>query len=1499
MRIYKLIKVLLLVILMGTAFAQLSVVDTLSSSLRPDVLPIGAEDIVIYRLVVSSDAAGKWDELTLTVDGLTVDTDQFYVKVYQDKDDDSVLDADDGAYINNVAGDVYNANEIIIDVEQYFNASPSSAYFIVIDVKDTANITSVLNIKPTEFVDGDAAIATISSNVVARSFSLARLYSDIQTSTTMNYFVGDGELELFNVDLRLSGDTICFVTFDFDVNYANAGEGIGEIRIYRVFDGQLLVATELEALDNLIIGIPNDDNDSLVITTTKSFSIRYFYDDYANTGISFDIKINEIVGAEKANNAKGYPYYVLEDFETKNIEVSGIYPFVTTIFPADDNYIGGELPVFRIEAYSYFVDVTINTIELMATGDFGFSNTASGDVILQVLVYEDKGVVGTFEDDVDESILTVSVGDYDIIDVDTVRITVDKAVEDFHSSDTGVNLIITYVLTDNIIESQQLRTKVPNISYLYGTTLHLLDPLFEDDAYNNFETSQIGLVRMDGYYVTSDYDFIFPRGGMAHQIAYFDFSYEGVTTFDSQVYVDEFIFRNNSSLSVDGLEFYLIRDVNTNNIIEESDLPVIANERLIHYYDDVNKIITLDNIRIGLELNADSEAYFVMLTIPASANYGDSVIDLEIVEVNYFNRQVSEDTRSQVVATPTLEDETITISVSGLDMVYEKRGFSLPFRKQDSFIIATFSLISFEEFSTTVDFDIEIETDYEYALGTMNLIKTYSGDPQSNEHNILTSSVENNIYSFSDNYSDPAFEYLGITRDYVLYFYPDDTVDAGITFDVFIKNIQGKGYWTDYIIPCLSEFITVNLGLSGLKTTIDALVVEGMFIENMEVPVFKVEYMAMYDDVTFNAVQVVISNSSFLYTSKLVMDRVKIASIYTDDNDNSVWDQDDTMFVQYQMDNNELTELYLTINQLAVSGSSNTPLFILYTLATSGDIDDDTLVLSKVDTSYYTHAGDLVAIEAEENTMKTITLSPVSLIFTPGDDLLLSSNIEGAYDVPVISFKLRSVGSDIASYNIVLETNRDLYLNSDLGIKLVKLVEDTDKSNTFTSVDIVMDTITDFSDKGRKLTLNIQNVESRIVLGDPYGASYLILYELGQSMRDNLNIGDETIIRPQVYPENISGGIKTAGIMPYPRNERYMMFADNDIQVELLSLTPNNWVSGDLSISLRLSNAFTQDVIINSVYPQFYKDGIASLNVTYLYNIATTITYPFVISAASVVDVAYVISADQQFENSRLFLDALVEYQYNSQNIRMQRSNISGWERLITADKSFDVDLPENSIFYLDYPDYIDNIMRSASGLSFKNGDIIGNDDYLLITLKEVLTNLDTDRLMIVADGVTVDMQSSEPNYIYDAQNKVIRVGKFAKGIHELKCYLYDNAGNQYPVTELSFSVYDPNNFYIKDLLTYPSMKTRATFAATPMKIGFQLSKSCIVKLYLFNSRGEKVWTNSYTANLANDYYQLLDFDGVLDSGKLISEGMYILKAIIVDNGELGDAKITTKFIIK
>ncbi len=60
------------------------------------------------------------------------------------------------------------------------------------------------------------------------------------------------------------------------------------------------------------------------------------------------------------------------------------------------------------------------------------------------------------------------------------------------------------------------------------------------------------------------------------------------------------------------------------------------------------------------------------------------------------------------------------------------------------------------------------------------------------------------------------------------------------------------------------------------------------------------------------------------------------------------------------------------------------------------------------------------------------------------------------------------------------------------------------------------------------------------------------LYELGQSMRDNLNIGDETIIRPQVYPENISGGIKTAGIMPYPRNERYMMFADNDIQVELL-----------------------------------------------------------------------------------------------------------------------------------------------------------------------------------------------------------------------------------------------------------------------------------------------------------------------------------------------------------
>ncbi len=1477
--------------MLSIAFSQLYVANSLSS--KPNILPIGGRDIVIYRFVVSGNTSDQWSSLVFNNNNASFLSEWLKIKIYMDTNKDGVLNINEkNVVINDIDGDLFGTNSITLNnLGVYFEDYPTQAYFIALDISDTADISSTLIISPNVFMNSLGVAATLSSNVVSYSFTLGRLYSGIQQGLTTNYFIKDTELELFKVGLRLSGDNRCFVTFDLDVNYANEGENIGELRIYNVFNGELLATRNVQASNNFLLSISEE-----IRSITKNFSIRYYNNSYGDVGISINVAINTIVGSDSINGAKDYTYNTLETSLTQDIHLAGMDQMVSAV-PINSRYVGGIIPVFTVQFNSYFLNSTLNTIELMATGDFWFSNTSGDNVIQSVLIYRNNSVI-----------LTVSVGDYNIIKPDTIQITINPtvAVPDFSINNESVILTISYVLTTSVLEAKTLQTKVNNITYFTGNwNYHDFYSFFYGNAFNVFSMTGEAIVRLQGYFVTSNYKIIFPRGGESKKIAYLDFSYNGVDIFDSRVVVNTVVIENKGSLSIDKLRFKYIYDSNGNKQIDATDVPIVNNQDLIYRFDISSNRVTIDNSNIQLDVSVDIKGYFLIMDVISSADTGLDNIYLSAPEFIYYryHKLPTDDYKS--VKKDAFIGDTITISVSGLRMTQTKRSFPLPFMRDESFVLATFSIVSLVEFTREINFNLEIKTKSPYTLGTLYVVKDYTGDPLNTNTQITTiNEVTARLINISDIYSyiTTSEDQSEITRNYKFIYYPNINRDAGVTFDLIIKDIVGTGSPSGYRTSCFDDNLTANFGLSGLRITLDSGIVTGTYTAFMDIPVFRCEYGAFYDNVTFNGLSLIVSSDSFKFTSALNEDRIKQISIYRDINANSVWDDDDALLVEYEMSSDKLSEIYLTINQLAISGSVNYDLFLIYQLSTYENIDSPVPAKSSINKFYFVHSGDVKVITVNKTLLQEVTLEQAKYIFTPGLDLFTTINHEGAYDVPILSFKLRSYENNILSYNILLETNRwELYSNNDRGIKSVKLIEDVDDSNSYTSNDEVLDIINDFSNIGRWLTLNIKNVYPN----DPHnsehhdGPNYLVLYALGQKISNFPNIS-EIILKPRLYAvaATSTASIKTAGLFPYPRNNRYMNFVAQGLGIELTRITPDKWITGDLSIQLRLINRNTSQVTINSAYPQFYEGGFSSLNVTYQYNIGTTLNFPFTLNTSEQRDILFIISTDIESQSNQLFLDAFVEYQLSAEQIRLQRRDLFGWERLLTADQSLDVEVPESAIFYLDFPNYIQQVIRSKSALAFLNGDIIGNKEYLIIYLKDTISNLDTNKILVTLDGVTLNMYSSEPNYRYDNQNNSIRIGQFSKGSHKLIIRLYDNAGNMYPETNIDFSVYDPDQFYIKDLLVYPSRKSQDSIIATPLKIGFQLSKSCEVQLYLFNSRGEKVWSDKYDASIVDNYYQLLDFDGILDNGLLIPKGMYILKTIIIDNGKKIDAKTTTRFII-
>jgi hypothetical protein len=1206
---------------------------------------------------------------------------------------------------------------------------------------------------------------------------------------------------------------------------------------------------------------------------TRNYKIIYHPDKTIPAGTTFDVIISNINGLGYLH---GYNTKCFSDNLTINIGLSGIEPSFNSVRLLPSNkYIGGNLDIFNITLNAFYQDITLKTIEFSATGDFVFSNTNSYNIIQNILI---KNATN--------NTITVSVGNYIFKDDDTIIITVNQNI----SNNSLLNLQISYTLTSNITEQANLQTKINNITYTYPDNIvRDFSNIFANEAYSNYPFRGEAIVRMSAHFITSDHKINFPRGGTEQKIAYMHFTYNGVPDFDTMVRVDTFTIKNNGNLPINFLDFYLVYDSNNNYNFDASDL--IISERLKKEFDVTNNILTINNSQIIIENDVAKNGYFLVMAISPSANAGLENISLEIPEVLYY-REFKEPTDiSRKVIFEDFTENSITISVTGLLMEQEKRDFILPYRTEESFVLATFSIIALTRLNPSLNFDLEIKSNTNQNFGTLNIVKNYLGLVKDDYNVVTINNTSPRVVNIndSDSFGLTTPDHNQITRNYKIIYYPNMQRMAGITFDIIIRNIVGSGYLHGYDTRCFSDNLTINIGLSGLQVTFDSAVLNGTFKEMMEIPIYRLEYKSFFDNVTFNGVDFYIENDTFLFTNDLNENRIRKIRLYEDSNSNNVWDNEDIFLEEILPNYQHIDNLFITLNELVISGSSNNNIFLLFELRTYSDSLPLTAITSIRDYSY-NHSGNSTIITVNQSLVQSIILEEYDYIFHPNQVLFTTYNFEGSYDNPILSFQLNSYQNTNTSYNIELLTNRNLYRDDDLGIKRITLIEDVDNDGSFNSKDIIIDVISEFSEIGNIVTLNIKNVIS----SPKY---YLILFDFGQNMLENPNIDYETILRPQLQLANASS-IKTVGLFPYPRNNKYLGFVSENLQVQLISITPNKWTTGTTSIRFNIININSEKITINAIYPQFYEKDIASLNVTYLYNITPTINFPITLSALQQKDIGFIISTDQEFKRDRLFLDALVEYKINNQKVRLQRKNIFNWINLLTTNETIDVDLDEHKIFYLDYPNYIQKIIRTESNLSFYNDDIIGINEHLLIHLKDTFRNFDTSKITLLLNDTTINMLSNETTFRYDPENNTILVGTFPKGFHQLRIQLYDNAGNLFPVMNINFSVYDSNQFYIKDLLVYPSKKSVESFEADTMKIGFQLSKSCLVKLYLFNSRGELVWNYEYNAIINRDHYQIVNFDGTLNNNKTISKGMYILKAFIIENGKEKDEKTTTRFII-
>ncbi|MFC1482829.1 hypothetical protein ACFL56_01085 [Candidatus Margulisiibacteriota bacterium] len=657
-----------------------------------------------------------------------------------------------------------------------------------------------------------------------------------------------------------------------------------------------------------------------------------------------------------------------------------------------------------------------------------------------------------------------------------------------------------------------------------------------------------------------------------------------------------------------------------------------------------------------------------------------------------------------------------------------------------------------------------------------------------------------------------------------------------------------------------------------------------------KVPVMKFRLLSYVEDVvTINGLSVSINSTSLFFVPAGGLNGITKMYLFEDSDDNAIFDDFyDTELDSYDFYTNGFSSVGTSIlvdvplDAGTTIDTSGKNYFVCFDVGSLSPVGTLNIALADVTATLNNGAFDELkgplpvgpSISGTDNHLIVLeTNLEVSVNALPTKNLVV-----GHQKIPMLYLELKA---DNAMSNVSLSfyNNQGTFINgTDAGVANVSLYRDINSGdgNFDETIDPYIGNTKTFSSDVATITIPTL----------PAGTSYYYLfYDIGYGSAPWL---------AEAQLSGISGGGSVPNVTlskssPLPSSVgTWSVSYDNLVIVPSLSqpMTPINYTTSPFPITLTF-NTVSLPITLNydngTIRPIFLAGSMQGTDVSNEYGVSPYSSSIAGFAHPSTLNELYTIDPSNVRTSGRIYVDAQVGYYTITNNIHenliiARRFNdtsdhitplYAGTERFFVVDST----RPRSNEIL---PPYIDYMIVEKTGVTknFSSADYVEKSSMLYIYF--INSGSGIDSITVALNGRTLQLGSE---YTYDGDNGIVVVNDL--GIRSGRVVLdgTDSYGNPLDTARIRFKI--DSSRKVADLRVYPSPYS---LRDGNMRIGFQLSRSTRVSLKLFDASGKKVWQKkSFRGQLG--YNEIL-WDGELDSGKMISSGVYKLYVIIEKDGK-------------
>ncbi len=883
-----------------------------------------------------------------------------------------------------------------------------------------------------------------------------------------------------------------------------------------------------------------------------------------------------------------------------------------------------------------------------------------------------------------------------------------------------------------------------------------------------------------------------------------------------------------------------------------------------------------------------SRNYFLTIDLADSAQYGPNKINMNVTGLTIAS------------GTTAIDSAAITsqnLSISALLLTDAASTLNYVFPGDSTKLVMSFSLLAKGETILNNPFTIELTNsgknfDASYATdGIINAsiwLDNGSIKQQIDTDDTLITSASittTSMLSFINVNIDLA---VNITSDFLLSVDIGGNSIVGITQSVKFSRVQSIGDASQSIIKVTAfSGLTKSLSIAGLRLeSLSSIIPTANFSGNMMIPM---QYLRLTSQFLSSSINVLVINNEGTLSFQQLNDTNVVTDvyIYQDTYANDYWDKYDTLVGYLQVNNtvNQVhppTQISITLNNVLIptynSFVDERDFFIVYKLHFAAEprktAESKLYNLSYKDRQLFgvhemTHYFSLLPTASFSTSLVDIAIHSVT-------ELVPSYCYQGEQKVPLLKISLH----DYTSYNDIkmsIKNTIGSFYGTDNGIKRVWLVNDVNADNIYTAADEIMAVTRSFQDATIAELTTIALVKNHdynlLVLAD-VGMGYPVQNPNNNLWAQLLTISSNTTsIVSGIFPQ------PSLAAMTYVTTNKFSIISVTaDTAIYATQNTP-------FEINVRISNKFAQSITITDIWPQFYKETLGGLNLSYQYRMTPlSFSTPFIVPPLATTDVKFSVIGIGTQTQTKLIAGAVIHFSSSTGNHHMivdRYFNDPNWINAGT-NQAINVTVVPSSAAYIEYPDYINSVDYGFGGVtaSFRNREVIPKYAELNIHLKNFGLGIDYNRSSIYLNNTLLQRYVSDNWLQIDEINGIITIQRLQNLNGDIKLMLADQAGNFYDESHVYFLTNEA--FSINDFLVYPSLARHEDIPITLQTIGFTLSQPGYVKLFLIDAKSRVIWSTEQ--NFVDMGYKTIIFNGRLDNGELINRGYYILRLVATNS---------------